>query len=562
MARFAALFSLFALFALAVADIKFDDGDESTTVLASFGDASASVSILYKGPEAEPVVSRSPLFTVGAISSSESGEYTNYTIPFSFDKTVGSGTYTVTIGDDEISGSVIVAGFVILEDGVIVSGDDRDGVTVGQDGTTKYEVKAVGVDGRSVDISGTTISATEESGPYMKEVDMAKTSIDSDEFTLAISKFRVGTGKFVINFDTSAIEYRGESFETVLKCTQRTSPRPPCVAIGGEYDTTDDGYVKIPMYNLGVPPPGSAVETVTITIDSESVDWDKSKSSLDVPDQIAVFKISAGGEATITCDGDDAYVLGDDITVSGDTVLAKDTLIKDGPPADSNAIRATFRIIPGSPETTLRSEVLPMLAAYCATIKSKGICEVTDIRSGSTLVDMAGEVDEDNISDGQTDIQEAVKDCSYQKQTSFDCDEITLETVSGETKAVAGATAAAGGLATWTIVLIACVGALALVLVIVLGLWAVYRRSAERSESDYSSSGPLGVPDPSDLLYEQSIVRDIYGRGDFPDGGPSAAVAEQRAREADLREEYPRPPSSSGLSRGTGTDDASSTYSV
>lgn len=570
MSRFVALFALVAFAAVSATDIKFDGSDADKTVLLSFGDAACTVSVLYKGPDADAEVSGNTIFSAGdAITTVTPDGYTNYTIPFNFDN-VGSETYTVTIGSQSIAGKVTSAGFVILDGGKIVSGDSGEGVSVGQDGTTSYDVKVVGVDGTAVDISGTSISAREMSGPYMKEVAESKTKITSDTFTLAISEYRVGTGSFIIDFETDAIVYKGESFETVLNVKQETSPEPPCVAVGGDISASN-GIVMVPMFNLLTPPKSSPVKTVTITIGSESADWDRSASSLTLPDQKVAFKISASGKASITCDGADAVILGDDIDVTGDgststTQLATD-LISELPKSDSQIVfSAKISVTESDPSTLSFADGKAIFDKFCGLMQTSTACALVGVTKGSAVLALEANVDEDVADVIKDDLEREFKapDCLFQTGLGYTCPQLKLLGSEGGASLAGTAAAGAGGagLAVWTIVLIACVGAFALILVIVLGLWAVYRRSSEQSESDYSSSGPLGVPDPSDLLYEQSIVRDIYGRGDFPDGGPSQAVAEQRAREADLREEFPRPPSSSGLSRGAATDDASSTYSV
>lgn len=572
MSRSALCLALFALIAAAAAqNIRFDEGDQNKTILANFGDASLTVSVLYRGPEVDAddvIVSDSSLFTVGPIKkeTTRRGE-ANYTIPLAFDKDVGRENYTVTIGEESINGTVTAAGFVILQDGVIVSGDNSDGISVGQEGTSTFQVKVVNIDNDTVDISGTTITYKESTGPiYYKEVDEDNTSLTSSLFTLAISQFRVGTGSFMINFETEAIQFQGEFFETVLIVKQQTSPPPPCVALAGDYSSTD-GFVRINMFNLLAPPKPNNVTTVTVKVGPETIDWSKSDSTLDPVDQVAAFKISRSGEASLTCDGADAVILGGIIDVTGDGSedLAKDSIIQNLPEGREGQVKLEVQITvkDSSPDLLGKREAQGLLDGVCNLLTEASNCVIERITPGSAIVDFAALIDEDNAEEDDKKVTAAFAppECKLVKDLGYDdCDDLTART--NVDVSFVGSSAAGAGLATWTIVLIAVVGAFALILVIVLALWAVYRRSSEQSESDYSSSGPLGVPDPSDLLYEQSIVRDIYGRGDFPDGGPSQAVAEQRAREADLREEFPRPPSSSGLSRGVQTDDASSTYSV
>lgn len=479
MLRSAIVFALFAFVAVAATDIKFDEGDDNIVVLTSFGEEDTTINVLYRGPDS-PVEfsSDSRIISAGEPVRTDSSrrDYTNFTIPLTFTG-VGSGEFTVRIREVSVTGRFVAAGFVILEDGEVVSGDSGE-VSVSPTAENKvftYDVMAVGTDGSSVDISGTRITF----GSGCKGVDESRTTISSERFVLTFSDHRVGTGECRIEFETEAITLNGVSFETVLNVKVSGAPSEPASDSSSPSEELASGIVA------GEP------------------------SS----DSMSVFK-------------------------------------------------ATIEIGPEDPDTLTASEGRSWVDMICRVTEGQD-CVITDLRRGSAILDISGLVEADKVEEAEEKLAKCFEapDCPCQKEQGYECDEVELK--SSSFNAVGGAgVAAAGGLATWTIALIAVVGAFAIILVIVLGLWAVYRRSSDRSESEYSSSGPLGVPDPSDLLYAQSIVRDIYGRGDFPDGGPSQAVAEQRAREAEMREEFPRPPSSSGLSRGAGTDDASSTYSV
>lgn len=551
------------LAAASTATLRFATGSKQVEMV-SFGDGLAHFYVVSDGGPTDDVsVSTSDLYSVGGITNSPAhGGGTNYTVPLELDNGVGTDDVVITIGGESIAGEIVAAGFVILMDGDVVSGEGGAGVSVGQTGTKSFDVQAVGKDGTSVDISGTKISS--DSG-YM-EVDMSGTSISSSKLTIAINPYRVGSGSFTLSFDTDAIVVDGESFETSLKVSQVTSPPPPCVAVGGTA-TVSNGQVIVSMYNLLSPPQATAISTVTISVGSESADWDMSSSTLGKPDQEVVFDFSTNGVASITCDGKPAYMQGGDLTIAGggssSYKLAKDS-VSDLPTAGDGFLvfTATFRMLDSSRDEFPASTLEKMLKKMCSVIGAED-CVCTSVEDGSAITDLSATVPED--SDAKSKIEDAAgqDSCEFQGEADYGdkCDQMLLINT-GVLAVNGGAVAASAGLATWTIVLIAGLGAFALIALIMLGLLAVYRRSAEQSESDYSSSGPLGVPDPSDLLYEQSIVRDIYGRGDFPEGGPTAEVAQQRAREADLREEFPRPPSSSGLSRGSATDDASSTYSV
>lgn len=565
MSRLAILFLAFAFAIVAATDIKFDEGDDNVVVLTSFGEETTYISVLYRGPDA-PVEfsSESSVISAGEAEETQSSRsgYTNFTIPLTF-RGVGSGDFRVTIREVSVTGRFVAAGFVILRDGQVVSGEDGE-VSVGQAPANPrftYEVRVVNTDGSTVDISDTRITLRS----IYKEVDLTSTTISSEQFVLVLNDYRVGTGEFKLEFETEAITLNGDSFETVLNVRQDTTP-PPCVALGGSVTTASDGTVSVSMFNLLKPPRSSDVESVVITIDGESTEWNKERSDLQPADQTVVFETTAAGTASITCDGEPAVIIGGDLVVSGSSVpsepLASGIIAASPSSDDKSVFNVTLENFRREPENLTAKEAQAWVDLCCRVTDGES-CVLTDVRKGSAIMDIAGLVDEGEAEKAESEIDKCFEapDCPCQKEMGYECDDVVLKASSFNVVG-SGSVAAAGGLATWTIVLIAVVGAFALILVMVLGLWAVYRRSSDHSESEYSSSGPLGVPDPSDLLYAQSIVRDIYGRGDFPDGGPSQAVAEQRAREAEMREEFPRPPSSSGLSRGANTDDASSTYSV
>ncbi|CDF35448.1 unnamed protein product [Chondrus crispus] len=321
------------------------------------------------------------------------------------------------------------------------------------------------------------------------------------------------------------------------------------------------------MYNILTPPRGSPVSEIVLKIGDTSTSFSSSSSSLKLPTSTVVFEgVSGVGPAEITCDGEAAVVVptadddGDDLTVvsgGASEPLAKDELVTEYPSSDTEArITSTIRVVNSSPDVLTVSEANAIITEYCRVAECQEI-GVRSILEGSALLDIGALVEDADVA--KADLRKSFDDCEFQEKTDYACDELELLEVRS-TNAIA-ATVATAGIATWTIILISVVGAIGLVAVLTLAAWAVHRRHASReSESSYSSSGPLGVPDPSDLLYEQSIVRDVYGRGE--DGGPSEQAAVDSERAAAMREEFPKPPSSSSLSRGNRSSDASSTYSV
>lgn len=522
-------------------------------------------------------VSDDPLYDVVSISPpSPSSSPTNYTVQLEMNNGVGSAPITFTTGAESVTVNVIVAGFDLLDsDGNIVSGEDNS-LSVGQTGTYNLGVRAVNTDGNSVDVSSTAISVRSARMPYMKEINEAGTKFTSSGFTLQLNSYRLGYGTIHIDFLNSQISLDMESFETILNVVQDVSS-PPCVVKAGVYEI-EDGRVAVPFYNLLTPPQDSPISTVVMSVGGETVEWDMSMSSLTNPNQIVIFSAPATGDASFTCDGEPAIVVdGDSVEITGTpsapSTSAPTTTAPSGPLASTivkdldeqpglDQLIAKIIVKNSSVATFLASDAEQILSAFCSLVGGND-CALVDLVDGSAVCTMAANVDPDSYEEAESELTSSFNDCSFQSSLGYGCkdDPDGMELGDIEQKAVGGATMpTASVLPTWLVILIAGVGALALVSLIMVGLLAVYRRSAEQSESDYSSSGPLGVPDPSDLLYEQSIVRDIYGRGDFPEGGPSAQVAADRERIVNLREEVPRPPSSNSLA--SRASDISSTYSV
>lgn len=552
MLRPTVLVAFFALFALTTAELYFDAGTENTVMFAEGED---SVFVISSESTA-PTVSPSSLYSVTVSTSPITGGLYNHTITISSRGGVGSTDLVVSSSMESITGSVIIAGVVILDsEGNIISGDDGEGGSIGDTSTKSYEYKAVGTDGSMLSLSSASVASTSS---YM-EVDTAATGFSGSNFVIYINQYRYGTGSLTLDIDVPSIELNGEVFETSLKLSQNVPSNPPCVVVGKEYPISGE-MVSIEMWNLGSPPQPAPVSAVVLMIGSSSYPWDEAASELSGPNQIVKFSVSLNGDASITCDGQDAVVIGGDLVITGSpesTPELATELVTDAPEPEEGfePLIATVRDVDANIDTFPKDKAADILSKCCSIIGSDN-CVITAVTAGSVILDIQGNVK--NGTDSESDLRNCFDTCECQKSLGYDdCDKLELTDVS--INAAAGVPAAgSAGLALWTIILIAGLGAFALITLIMLGLLAVYRRSADHSESGYSSSGPLGVPDPSDLLYEQSIVRDIYGRGDFPEGGPSAAVAEQRQREANLREEFPRPPTSTSLSR----DDASSTYTL
>eukprot|EP00177_Eucheuma_denticulatum_P008218 GFKZ01014958.1.p1 GENE.GFKZ01014958.1~~GFKZ01014958.1.p1 ORF type:complete len:579 (-),score=83.68 GFKZ01014958.1:389-2125(-) len=538
--------------------------------LLQFGEAVETVSVIASAGVQPVVETDSNLVEVSDPIIADVGDGNrNITYEFTFSETVGVVRYTISAVEEGkvLRGTFIVAGFVLKSDGVVVSGDAREGIRVGQQGTVELEVEVVGVDGRAVDLDGTRITPGRmDGGVYLEEVDISNTGFREERFVLAVNTLRVGTGRFSISFEVPAIEEEGEVFETVLIVTQDTSTTPPCV-VDGATATVRAGVVELSMFNLLVPPRAAPVEEIILQVGERSLAFDVERSELVLPTSTVVFSgVGEGGSAVVLCDGQEAVVLengqvveaGLTLEVDPESVsLAKDTLVQNMPsPATGDVISSLISAVDEDPDTLTTTVATSILDEYCSTVRATGECVITNITRGSAVIGFGAAVE--NFEESQEALAGRFDTCAFQSATGFGCDKLRLL---GNAPAVALAGGAAtGGIATWTIALVSVVGAFALIAILSLSAWALHRRSAAKnSESSYSSSGPLGVPDPSDMLYEQSIVRDIYGRG--PDGGLTQADADQSERLAALREEHPRPPSS-GSSLSRRGSEASSTYSV
>ncbi|KAK1865751.1 hypothetical protein I4F81_008275 [Pyropia yezoensis] len=404
---------------------------------------------------------------------------------------------------------------------------------------------------------------------------------DGSAFALKLSPYRIGTGSFKLTFKWTSLELDGEYFTTELIVKLDTTMAAPCVAMGGEVEVdARGGSVAVDMFNLMMPPQGSDVEKVVLSYGGKSYDHDPSKSVLEQPDQKIVFSVGSGvaGEsydAKLQCVFEDrtkdAKYLGGKLRIS---VTGKAELAAIAPLAEmDNKTRVAIlieldRYEPESYTVAVHNKCVAALVQLLGVSASNvGLGAVTP---GSAIAEMHVYADDRAMFESQKRTMTASmspQSCDAAEAIGEPCDTVSLKdmfVLASDGSGVLGGSpvgtvAASGTLAAWSIALIAVLGALVVLVLVCLALWVVYRRSSDSSASDYSSSGPLGVPDPDDLLYNESVVRDVYGRSNG--AGPTAEAAAERAREAELREEFPRPPSTSAAS-GRDTDDASSTYTV
>lgn len=494
------------------ADASRPNRRRTDVILANFGGGDLSHTLLYKP-------SFVTLRTKTAI---------NYTLTLSLTGRVGVSKYTIRVGNSSLKGKLIVAGFTLRDGNTLLSGDDAPGVAVGWHGNTTYTVDAVGISGKRAKLIGTTI-APRAGGhqPYMQEVDEARTGFSGGNFTLAINHLRVGTGAFQLLFAAPSISLLGEVFETVLHVNQSTSPPPPCVVAGTDLPLRY-GVVQASMYNLLTPPRATRVRTIALAIGNRTVPYDDPLSKLALPTSTLFFRgISRPGNATLLCDGVPATVSTDSNTTSYTRVvlsgtrerLARETIgVLDS--SEGTRVVATVRVVDATPETLGAGEAEGLVDGVCRAAMEKG-CVLLGVRSGSAIVDV-GMVAVDGM-EAKERIEMGFEECEVQRLLGYVCGKVLLDGVDVER----------GGAARWGGV----GGGAGLLLSILVGavVWVGYVKSAEMEGSGSSGvSGPVGVPDDWEVVYEEGILRDVYGRGGL--GGPSWEDKEESVRLGDLRE--------------------------
>lgn len=601
------------------------DGD-GEVVLLSYGEEERRVTVLRRGGaavvRAEVVGGGGDGLWVageaegGGVAAGDGG-WVNYTLPFVFEQGVGVGEWVFEVEDEEgaverVAGRWVVAGVVVKRGGGVVSGIGRESVSVGTWAevaarrVVEFEVDAVGADGAELaDLRGVSVAVVDKNGQAYEQVESAE--LAGGRLVLTFASYRVGSGELVVEIDAPGIAAGGEAFETTLALHfDGAGGVPPPVVVPERVANGRDGYATVPMYNLLSPPAAADVEKCVLTIGGAEVAHSVEKSSLVQPDQKIVFKVDgATGPASVVCDGREATVLGgngesafdvpepgsgpagagggragaEDAEGEGEAeagygagvnaTLAANSL---EPPLEEREgtarLRSRLRVVSADPATYSVNEAADVLEAVCFYTGGSD-CSLVRVTKGSAVLDVESYVAEGSEVAAGDKLRDAVERCDFQKRIGVACDEIQLDdsaalAASAATPDGRGSGGEGRGTSALVIGLSAAAGGIALILVVVAAGWIVYRRSAEQAESDFSSSGPLGVPERDESLYQQAIVRDIYGRGDFMGGAPTVAAAEQSRREADARESVPRPPSSSAASSflSRHTADASSTYSV
>ena len=600
------------------ADGMYTDATMMSQVLLSYGMEEQAVSCIFRPSRPTETVTSATVNVAKKhiitnrpdVVQADAGSFagvplTNMTFTLAMEGQVGMSAYTLVVVTDvdtyTLEGMVEVGGFVLKYNGRVVSGEDNAlqlgnvfevaakpmmklGVMAKTFGSSpswedvQIEVSSMdGVDYKQVEYDS-SCSSTGYDGSRLADGCGAGFTPDGKAFGLKLSPYRVGTGAFKFILKWPSMELDGEYFVTELIVRMDTSKTAPCVAMGGDVKVdAGGGMLSVDMFNLVSPPAPSTVDKVVLSYGGKSYDHDARKSKLVQPDQTIVFRVGEGvaGEsfdAKLQCvfgaRSMEAKYLGGKLRVS---VTGKPDLARIEPlPVKGNMTRLAVLVELDRYEP----------ATYTVAVHNKCVAAMVGLLGVS-----ADEVGLGSVTPGSAISQLEVytdKDCDTEKEVVMDawggdgceaaramdepCGSVRVLDVfclandgSGVSGVAPGTVAAGATLASWAIALVAVLGALVVLVLVCLALWVVYRRSSDSSASEYSSSGPLGVPDPDDLLYNESVVRDVYGRSNG--AGPTAEAVAERAKEAELREEFPRPPSTSAAS-GRDTADASSTYTV
>jgi hypothetical protein len=590
------------------ADGSLSDTFPQTPVLLMHGDEAATVTVLYRGEkpasaEVKPVAdSDRSIWHTGQITSNavvshqvqNKNQWTNYSVPFSFDQGVGRAQWSFVVhfadgSQESVSGEFIVAGLVVTQSGNIVSGDNRQGISIPSYETflssqqdLNLVVQACGVQGTSdVDFSSVEFSAMDVmTGTDLKQLASADIA-PSGKLNLVLAKYRVGSGKFIINIDVPGIELDGEIYETVLNIKMDTAAVPPPVVVPQSASCTG-GYLSVPMYNLLKPPASKNAQSCTLTIGGNAIPFDRAMSKLVQPDQTIVFKTDGHtGSASVACDGTNAVVLGGfsnntfGVSSNGAILLPNGSSVGlassflQPPLADKDGmirLDTQIRVVSGDPKTYSIESASKILEAVCYFTDGTS-CELVNVTKGSAILDINNHVNAATADANRESLDHSIRSCSFQQHVGVPCDDIELnksvEVHAAESKTKDAASAnGRSGTPSAVPIIAGLIGGLCLILVVVGSLWLVHRRNNERTESSISSAGPVGVPDPDNVLYQQAIVRDIYGRGDFSTGGPTPEAIALRRRESELRDSSLRPSSVVSSLRPPPSADDSSSLSV
>lgn len=560
----------------------------ATPILLQGGASETSATVLYTGDElpTSALVKAVAKSDFGLWSADEvvsnvvtdaagSEKVVNYTLPFVFEEGVGLAQWAFVVefedGSQEfIEGQYIVAGVVAKQDGKLVSGDDRVYETTSS--TTEFDLEVTALDGSDlVDLETLEISVFDAKTGKTVESDKVDVST-SQQGTLEVKysdDVQVGD-KYTIELVAPEIEFEGEVFETELNLAVKEMPSDSQASA----ETSDAAASAEETKEAAPEVPSGAEEAEETTKEIPSGAEDGSSSAGETTAETSDEETPAGASDTGGKTGSaDPPAQGTEPSDSGNTtagatgkVLAKDSLEDSLEPKDGKeVVLSLIRIVPADPSTYLLQSAGNVLDAVCHFTQGSD-CSMVNVTKGSAIVHVENYVAAESFDASVEALEGSILDCDFQDRVGTACENVELASKvvkrADDSRTLEGnVSKSRSGPPVWLIATSSIAGAVALVAAVIAALWLVHRKSEEQNESDFSSSGPMGVPEPDNMLYQQAIVRDIYGRGDFSSGALTEEAAETRRKDVERMEAAQRPPSSS-VNLTVPTDDASSTYSV
>jgi len=415
-----------------------------------------------------------------------------------------------------------------------------------------------------------------------------KANAIDDVFVMQLNPYR--TLDWVIDFKTNElIEVDGESFETILHSSIGNNPLPPTVVDGSySYVLNYYGWQIFPfaMYNLFSPPrpvtdpmtggfmtvlnppnPGTVYDinlsytdttpAATYTVFVQNIAGVPSGVTLDqLLDFTMTSQYKVSGNRNMVFLGDSTVKYSNSTLCQPQQINNSDItqnvvefavdFLRYAPNNVSqftcdllmNVIRARF------PQFT-SLEVSSVGSINAQRFSANGVSRAAsqeDTPHGQSTVTVRGQVPAQDAQSTATQVDQYTSSKEFADAMYMDPAWVktgtpaTVQTASqNPTQSSGPGGGAQSGFPTWAIAVISVIAGLLLILIIAIGLFLLLARGEdEDTESSYSSEGPALVPRPDDVMYQQAIVRDEYGRGEWTDNLEGAEM------ENGIRAEYPR----------------------
>eukprot|EP00183_Erythrolobus_madagascarensis_P003380 CAMPEP_0185850892 /NCGR_PEP_ID=MMETSP1354-20130828/4845_1 /TAXON_ID=708628 /ORGANISM="Erythrolobus madagascarensis, Strain CCMP3276" /LENGTH=683 /DNA_ID=CAMNT_0028551619 /DNA_START=212 /DNA_END=2263 /DNA_ORIENTATION=+ len=455
-------------------------------------------------------------------------------------------------------------------------------------GTTYYE---------QVDWDASTCPIeSEQNGPPYELTDgcgfvfVRGASQADDVFVMKVNPYRVGD--FILDFDSD--DSQVGTFETRLYNQIAETPVPPPVAPAGQGHTFNYyGWEILPyqFYNVFVPPreSGDGAEGGRLRVFDTDFDMNFSRSNLSeqatytlwvqniegIPDGADpltpedarfFFEFAESGEGEVTqlpppatvqfssADACQAPGLNNsdpnfDIVEVGVVMTQYDpetttqytcnkitnALLNKFPTMDEAAISSISAMPQSKFASRKLSNAQTALSSSVAARQTAGNGTVVRVR---TRVESRTSSEVEQEMNTYLDTKEFADDVFMSEEWTGRDDSTPSESPSGGPVPTEGPdSGATGALPTWAIAVISVIAGLLLILLIAVALFLLLSRGEdEDTESSYQSDGPALVPRPDDVMYQQAIVHDEYGRGEWSEPLEGEAVEMENG----IRAEYPR----------------------